>query len=207
LLLQQVAQRLKSCTRESDLVARLGGDEFAILQGEISEPANAGELAAKIQTALALPFLINNNEVKISVSIGISPIRAGTAGADAMLVQADLALYRSKDEGRNQYHFHSADLDQEVLDRCGTLPAKSKEPSIQANLSFSTSRRSNYRRKILSAWKPSSAGTTQRGACSPPGSSFRLPRRPAQLSRLGHWVLDQACRQMSLWRNEGLNLP
>jgi diguanylate cyclase (GGDEF)-like protein/PAS domain S-box-containing protein len=117
LLLQRIAQRLKSCTRESDLVARLGGDEFAILQGEIREPANAGELAAKLQTALALPYLINNNEVKISVSIGISPYVAGTAGADAMLVQADLALYRSTDEGGNQYHFHSAELDQEVLDR------------------------------------------------------------------------------------------
>src|ERR1700722_878524 len=66
LLLQQVAQRLKSCTRETDLVARLGGDEFAILQGEMKEPANAGTLAAKIQTALALPFLVNGNEINIS---------------------------------------------------------------------------------------------------------------------------------------------
>jgi predicted signal transduction protein with EAL and GGDEF domain len=117
LLLQQVAQRLRACTRESDLVARLGGDEFAILQVEMSEAANAGLMAAKLQAALARPCLINGNEINISVSIGISPYAAGIASADAMLVQADLALYRSKEEGRNQYHFHSDELDQEVLDR------------------------------------------------------------------------------------------
>ena len=117
LLLQQVAERLKNCTRESDLIARLGGDEFAVLQGEMREPANAGVLAAKIQHSLMLPYVINGNEIDISVSIGISPYVRGNAGADAMLVQADLALYRSKEKGRNQYHFHSADLDHEVLDR------------------------------------------------------------------------------------------
>src|ERR1700732_4436194 len=98
LLLQQVAQRLKSYTRVTDLVARLGGDEFARLQGEIKEPANAGALAAKIQTALALPFAVNGNEINISVSIGICPYVPGNTDAEAMLVQADLALYRSKDE-------------------------------------------------------------------------------------------------------------
>src|SRR5580704_13996659 len=85
-LLQQVAQRLKGCTRESDLVARLGGDEFAILQGEMREVANAAVMAAKIQAALALPFSVNGNEINISVSIGISPYIPGNAGADTMLV-------------------------------------------------------------------------------------------------------------------------
>src|ERR1700676_2619621 len=115
--LQQVAQRVKNCTRVTDIVARLGGDEFAVLQGEITDPASAGALAAKIQTALATPFFPDGNEVHISVSIGISPYVASSTGPDAMLVQADLALYRSKDEGRNQYHFHSNELDREVLDR------------------------------------------------------------------------------------------
>src|SRR5208282_6892159 len=102
LLLQEVARRLKDCTRASDLVARLGGDEFAILQGEVSEPANAGALAAKLQEEIRRPFLIDGNEINVSVSIGISPYLAGVASADAMLLQADLALYRSKEEGRNQ---------------------------------------------------------------------------------------------------------
>ena len=66
------------------------------------EAANAGVMAAKIQAALARPFSVNGNEINISASIGISPYIPGNAGADSMLVQADLALYRSKDEGRNR---------------------------------------------------------------------------------------------------------
>ncbi|HEY0339679.1 MAG TPA: diguanylate cyclase, partial [Steroidobacteraceae bacterium] len=76
LLLQQVAARLSRCTRESDLVARLGGDEFAILQCEVTEPANAGELAAKIVGEIARPFMLNGKEVHIPASIGLCPYDA-----------------------------------------------------------------------------------------------------------------------------------
>jgi diguanylate cyclase (GGDEF)-like protein/PAS domain S-box-containing protein len=117
LLLREVALRLRACTRDTDLVARLGGDEFAVLQGEMGEPANAGALALKILRNIALPYLLDGNHVRISASVGICPYMDESAGPDAMVVQADLALYRSKDEGRNQYRFHSGDLDRAVQDR------------------------------------------------------------------------------------------
>jgi diguanylate cyclase (GGDEF)-like protein/PAS domain S-box-containing protein len=206
LLLQQVAQRLKTCTRDSDLVARLGGDEFAILQGEMQEVANAGVMAAKIQAALAHPYLINGNEIKISVSIGISPYIAGNAGADAMLVQADLALYRSKDEGRNQYHFHSNDLDQEVLDRM-TLAGEIKraierdefELEYQPQIELAT--QNIVGMEALVRWKHPTRGLL------PPGLFIPIAEKTGTIVALGHWVLDRACRQMSIWRNEGLTLP
>jgi diguanylate cyclase (GGDEF)-like protein/PAS domain S-box-containing protein len=205
-LLQQVAERLKMCTRESDVVARLGGDEFAILQGEMREAANAGVMAAKIQAALALPFSVNGNEINISVSIGISPYIAGNAGADAMLVQADLALYRSKDEGRNQYHFHSDDLDQEVLDRM-TLAGEIKraieqeefELEYQPQIELST--QSIVGMEALVRWNHPTRGLLA------PGLFIPIAERTGTIVVLGHWVLDQACRQMSIWRNEGLALP
>ena len=206
LLLQQVAQRLKNCTRESDLVARLGGDEFAILQGEMGEPANAGALAAKIQTALALPFLLNDNEISISVSIGISPYVPGNAGADAMLVQADLALYRSKDEGRNQYHFHSDDLDQEVLDRV-TLAGEIKraidhdEFELQYQPQVELSSQNIVGMEALVRWNHPTRGLLS------PLLFIPIAEKTGTIVALGHWVLDQACRQMSVWRNEGLALP
>jgi diguanylate cyclase (GGDEF)-like protein/PAS domain S-box-containing protein len=206
LLLQQVAQRLKDCTRESDLVARLGGDEFAILQGEISEPANAGTLAAKIQTALALPFSVNGNEINISVSIGISPYVAGNSGADAMLVQADLALYRSKEDGRNQYHFHSNDLDREVLDRV-TLADEMKraidndEFELQYQPQVELSSQSIVGMEALIRWNHPTRGLLA------PGLFIPIAERTGAIIPLGHWVLDQACRQMSIWRDEGLTLP
>jgi diguanylate cyclase (GGDEF)-like protein/PAS domain S-box-containing protein len=206
LLLQRIAQRLKSCTRESDLVARLGGDEFAILQGEIREPANAGELAAKLQTALALPYLINNNEVKISVSIGISPYVAGTAGADAMLVQADLALYRSKDEGGNQYHFHSAELDQEVLDRVALAEEIKRaidngEFELQYQPQVELPSQNIVGMEALVRWNHPTRGLLT------PKLFIPIAEKSGAIVALGRWVLDRACRQMSIWRNEGLNLP
>jgi diguanylate cyclase (GGDEF)-like protein/PAS domain S-box-containing protein len=206
LLLQRVAQRLKSCTRESDLVARLGGDEFAILQGEMREPANAGELAAKIQTALALPYLINGNEINISVSIGISPYTESTAGEDAMLAQADLALYRSKDEGGNQYHFHSADLDQEVIDRVA-LAAEIKraiehgEFELQYQSQVELPSQSIVGMEALVRWNHPTRGLLS------PRLFIPIAEKTGAIVALGHWVLDQACRQLSVWRNEGLNLP
>jgi diguanylate cyclase (GGDEF)-like protein/PAS domain S-box-containing protein len=205
LLLQRVAQRLRSCTRESDLVARLGGDEFAILQGEMREPANAGELAAKIQTQLALPYLINDNEIRTSVSIGISPYVAGTAGADAMLVQADLALYRSKDEGGNQYHFHSAELDQEVLDRVALADEIKRaidngEFELQYQPQVELPSHNIVGMEALVRWNHPTRGLLA------PAIFIPIAEKAGAIVALGHWVLDQACRQMSIWRNEGLSL-
>jgi diguanylate cyclase (GGDEF)-like protein/PAS domain S-box-containing protein len=205
-LLQQVAERLKCCTRESDVVARLGGDEFAILQGEMREAANAGVMAAKIQAALALPFSVNGNEINISVSIGISPYIPGNAGADTMLVQADLALYRSKDEGRNQYRFHSDDLDQEVLDRM-TLAGEIKraldqnefELEYQPQIELST--QNIVGMEALVRWHHPTRGLLA------PGLFIPIAEKTGTIVALGHWVLDQACRQMSIWRAEGLTLP
>lgn len=206
LLLQQVAQRLKSCTRVTDLVARLGGDEFAVLQGEISDPASAGALAAKIQTALATPFFLDGNEVHISVSIGISPYVASSTGPDAMLVQADLALYRSKDEGRNQYHFHSNELDREVLDRVALAGEVVRaidqgEFELQYQPQVELSSQNIVGMEALVRWNHPTRGRLA------PGLFIPIAEKTGTIVALGHWVLDQACRQMSLWRGEGLKLP
>src|SRR5690606_5257160 len=116
-LLKETARRLGKVTRETDLVARLGGDEFAILQMDISEAANAGALARNIQQELGKPIVIEGNELRVSCSIGICPWGPQHKDPESMLVQADLALYRAKEDGRNCYRFHSPELDQEVLER------------------------------------------------------------------------------------------
>jgi diguanylate cyclase (GGDEF)-like protein len=206
LLLKQVAQRLKRCTRESDLVARLGGDEFAILQGEISEPANAGALAAKIQSALAVPYLVNGIEISISVSIGISIFDPGNAGADVMLMQADRALYRSKDEGRNHYHFHSADLDKDVFDRL-TLAGEIKkaieghEFELHYQPQIELRSQNIVGMEALVRWNHPTRGLL------PPGLFIPIAEKTGTIVALGHWVLDEACRQLSIWRTDGLKLP
>jgi diguanylate cyclase (GGDEF)-like protein/PAS domain S-box-containing protein len=205
LLLKEVARRLKSCTREIDVIARLGGDEFAILQSEASEPASAGELAARIQVEICRPYDLNGTEASISVSIGICPFVAGLADADAMLAQADLALYRSKDEGRDQYHFHTETLDQAVFDRVTlggellrAIAGQELELQYQPQIEISSGKIIGM--EALVRWNHPTRGLLA------PAVFLPIAEKTGTMVPLGHWVLDQACRQMKAWRDQGLSL-
>jgi diguanylate cyclase (GGDEF)-like protein/PAS domain S-box-containing protein len=206
-LLLEVADRLRHIARENDLVARLGGDEFAILQMDVNEPANAGALAAKIQESLAQPYLLADSQVTIvTASIGICPFSSGSVGPDAMLAQADLALYRSKNAGRNQYHFHTDDLDQEVRERV-TVAQELRSAIDKGELELF------YQPQVeivsgnivgmeaLLRWNHPRRGLLRAADFIPQAERARLT--PA----LGHWVLDQCCRQMRLWRDAGVAPP
>jgi diguanylate cyclase (GGDEF)-like protein/PAS domain S-box-containing protein len=206
MLLREVAERLRSCTRETDLVARLGGDEFAVLQGEMVELPNAATLAAKLQTALSAPYMLDGNTVRSSVSIGICPYAPGSSGPDAMLMQADLALYRSKDEGRNQYHFHSDDLDREALDRVALgdelrRAIEGGELELQYQPQVELSSGSIVGMEALVRWNHPTRGLLA------PGVFIPVAEKTGTIVALGYWVLDNACRQMSLWRKEGVAPP
>jgi diguanylate cyclase (GGDEF)-like protein len=117
LLLKEVVNRLRNAVRPDDLVARFGGDEFAILLTNVDGPAAAEGIAVRIGKHLSAPFSIKGHRIRISSSIGIALYSPDVGGAEAMMMQADLALYGAKDEGRNCYRFHSEDLDSKVRDR------------------------------------------------------------------------------------------
>jgi diguanylate cyclase (GGDEF)-like protein/PAS domain S-box-containing protein len=203
LLLQQVAERLKAATREIDVIARLGGDEFAVLQSDIKEPANAGELAARMQTEIARPYMLGGHEERISVSIGICPFAPEITDAEVMLAQADVALYRSKEEGRNQYHFHSEDLDRSVLERV-TLGAEllraidggELELQYQPQVELSSGRIIGM--EALVRWNHPARGVLA------PALFIPIAEKTGVIASLGAWVLNQACRQMRAWRDQGL---
>ncbi|UZE32032.1 EAL domain-containing protein [Pseudomonas asplenii] len=203
LLLQEVSQRIRDCTREGDLVARLGGDEFAILQAEMSDPSICGALAAKIRNALVEPYSLDGNEVRISVSIGISTYATDSDSADTLLVQADMALYRSKEKGRNQYHFHSDEINQEVSERVA-IANDLKEAISQNQLELHylpevdlTSGRI-LGMEALVRWNHPTRGLL--------GADVFIPaaEKTGTIVALGHWVLDRACQQMRQWRDEGM---
>jgi diguanylate cyclase (GGDEF)-like protein/PAS domain S-box-containing protein len=202
-LLQQIAERLKQAVRETDLVARLGGDEFAILQTELSEPAGAGALAAKILSTASQPCRCNGHDVHVTVSIGICPYVADSSGPDEMLAQADLALYRAKDDGRNSYRFHSEDLDQQVLDRV-TVAEELKEALAHDQLTL------HYQPQVdldsgrivgmeaLVRWNHPTRGLLY------PAVFVPIAEKTGLITALGQWVLDRACRQMGAWRDAGM---
>jgi diguanylate cyclase (GGDEF)-like protein/PAS domain S-box-containing protein len=206
LLLTSVAARLKGCTRETDLVARLGGDEFAILQSNLVDLSDAGVLASKIQSALAAPYLYGETEMRVTASVGISPYAAETTEADKMLAQADLALYRAKDEGRNQYCFHTDDLDREVRDRVAlsndlghALENGELELYFQPQVELATGLIVGM--EALIRWNHPTRGLIM------PRDFLPVVEKSPLIVTLGRWVLEHACEQMSIWREAGVAPP
>jgi diguanylate cyclase (GGDEF)-like protein/PAS domain S-box-containing protein len=205
-LLRAVADRLRGCTREGDVVARLGGDEFAILQTEINEAAQAGALAATLLKELTRPYSIDGNDLHMTVSIGICPYDADSVSPDAMLTQADLALYRSKEEGRNCYRFHSADLDDQVLDRVTLVDEIRKaienhefdlyyQPQVELDSGKIVGM------EALVRWRHPKRGLL------PAASFVPVAEKTGTIIALGKWVLERACRQMKEWRDAGMKPP
>jgi diguanylate cyclase len=202
-LLQQVAARVAGAIRKNDLFARFGGDEFAVLQTDVGDPAEAGLLASKIGELIAKPYLIEGNEVHISASIGISRYTAEVAGPDALMIQADLALYRAKQEGRNCYRFHSDDLDQEVQERVmiaaalrGAIERGELELYYQPQVELASRRIIGL--EALLRWNHPKYGQLS------PSTFIPIAERAGQIQSLGCWVLDAACRQIVSWQDQGL---
>ncbi len=108
LLLQAVASRIRACVRESDTVARLGGDEFTVLLPQVETREGAAVVARKIAVAFAEPFLLEGHELIASTSIGIALYPLDTEDCDKLVKCADLAMYRAKQQGRNNYCFFDA---------------------------------------------------------------------------------------------------
>jgi len=200
-LLRQVANRVTGATRETDVVARFGGDEFAILQSDANDLSAAGALAAKIAKILAEPYLIDGNEVHITPSIGIARYTSETSGPDAMMIQADLALYRAKEEGRNCFRFHSADLDRQVQERVtiadelrGALERSELELYYQPQVELRSGQIIGL--EALLRWNH-----PVRGQISP-AVFIPVAERSGQIQVLGQWVLDAACRQLRTWLDQ-----
>ena len=154
LLLQQVVERLSQAVKPEELVARFGGDEFANLVADVSDPTTAGALGDRLGKILAVPFQINGHEVRITSSIGITIYTADIAGPEAMMMQADLALYGAKGDDRNCHRFHSEELDHQVHERVRTSPTSFAARSTTTSSNCTTSRRWSWRRGTSSAWRP-----------------------------------------------------
>jgi len=206
LLIKGVVDRLKLTVRESDFVSRFGGDEFAILQSNVIDINDSGALATKIGKVLAKPFLIEGHEINITSSIGISAYAPDNSGPDTMMVQADLALYRAKADGRNRFYFHTPDLDQQVQERVhvteelrAAIDADEIELHYQPQVEIATGR-------IIGAEALVRWNHTSRGLIAP-GQFIAIAERTGVIVPLGQWILNDACRQLKQWQAEHIAPP
>jgi diguanylate cyclase len=203
-LLQNVAERVKAVVRRTDVVARFGGDEFAVLQTGVSDFGTATLLAAKLNKLLAAPFTVNGNDVRISASIGIAHDSDECAEPDAVMVQADLALYRAKEDGRNCFRFYSQELDRGLHERVAvseqlrrSLERKELELYYQPQVDIVSGRIIGA--EALLRWNHSTRGLLR------PGAFISIAERTGSIVAIGEWIVEQACQQIKAWEALGID--
>jgi diguanylate cyclase (GGDEF)-like protein len=205
-LLVQVAKRLLAEAGEADCVARFGGDEFAILQSNAGAEGASEALAGKIVTALNEASMLEGHAARISASIGISRYVEELEGPDAMLMQADLALYRAKDAGRNRVCIHDKTFDQLACDRVilgrelmAAIESGGLSLHYQPQVDIESGRIVGL--EALVRWNH-----IQRGPISP-AVFIPIAEKTGSIVELGKWVFDEACRQTRVWQDQGIDTP
>ncbi|MBC7908703.1 MAG: EAL domain-containing protein [Rhodospirillaceae bacterium] len=203
LLLKAVAKRLQRCVRETDTVARLGGDEFAVVLTNLDGPVGASAVADAIIAAVAKPFGLDEHEVNTSTSIGITIYPDDAVDHDQLLKNADLAMFRSKAEGRNNYHFYVAEMDAEVQARKAierdlrlAMGTEQLELHYQPLVELTTGEVVGC--EALLRWKHPTRGWVG------PAEFIPIAERTDLIGPLGRWILLQACLQGAAWARDGL---
>jgi diguanylate cyclase len=205
-LLCEVARRMTKTARQTDLVARLGGDEFAILQMDITDLGDAGTLAARIAEALGAHCVIDGADLHVTASIGVAACGEEIADPDALLMQADLALYRAKEEGRNCFRLYTTDLDRDVHERV-TL-AEDLRLGIERNeLELVYQPQVDLVSKQIIGLEALVRWNHPRDGLIMPGVFVPIAERTGTIVALGRWALNEACRQLRQWHDQGITTP
>ncbi|MDD5389628.1 MAG: EAL domain-containing protein [Gallionellaceae bacterium] len=203
LLLQSITERLKAGVRVTDTVCRQGGDEFVILLAEIEQPRDAGQVADTLLSSLALPHLIDGHELHATVSIGISIYPNDGIDLDAVLQNADTAMFHAKSSGRNNYQFFRADMNTRAVRRQfveSSLRRALKQGEFllhyQPQIDLASKRMIGA--EALIRWQDPELGLVY------PTQFVPIAEECGLIVPIGRWVLREACRQTQAWLDAGL---
>jgi len=201
-LLAAVGARLREALRDEDTVARLGGDEFAVVASGLQEPAAAGAVARKVAAVVSDGYAVAGREVRVGGSIGVAVAPQDGADAGTLLKNADLAMYRVKNEGRGAIAFFTADLDARLRARAtltedlrAALQAGGLQLVFQPRVRLTDAHPVGV--EALARWDH-----PQRGPV-PPAEFVPLAEEAGLAHQLGAHVLDLACGALAAWRREG----
>ena len=204
-LLIQVAERARRELRKSDLIARLGGDEFAVLQLGITGVAEAAALAQRLVSSLSVPYDLDGTQVDIGVSIGVAMAPADATMPNLLLKHADMALYRAKADGRGVYRFFETGMD-------ARAQAK-RHLDVEVRRGFSDGEFQLFYQPLVCVRSERVKGFEAllrwrhpvRGLISP-AEFIPIAEEIGLIGELGTWVLNEACREASTWRDQSIRV-
>jgi len=203
IVLQKAAQRLESAMPKDATVSRQGGDEFIILLPSVKEEQDAVNYANKILQAFDQQFTINNQEIAIKTSIGISLYPSDGSGAEELIKHADLAMYKAKELSGNQFQFYSSDIDNRSIETIKLENDLYKALNDENSFMLHYQPKMNLETKemigmeALIRWDHPDLGLV------PPHTFISLAEETGLITRLGEWVLKEACKQMNQWYMKG----
>src|SRR5258708_17749159 len=202
-VLRAVGERLIACVRKIDTVARFGGDEFAVLTEGLSAEDQAGAVARKILEALSRPMILAGRQYRPAASIGISTYPTDGRDAQSLLKNADIAMYRAKEEGRGTFQFYSDQLNTHSVQRLEFESNLSNELNnhefvlhYQPKKDLATGRVANLDTLIP-------CNSPQLGFV-PPGDFISIAEETGLIVPMGRWVAQTACVQNRAWQKGGL---
>ena len=204
-LLQLVAKRLSSEIRGDDTLARLGGDEFVLLLEGITKTESVGITAQKLLSAFEAPFDLDNQEIRITASLGIAIYPQDGIAPTVLLRNADAAMYSAKDLGRNNYQFYTQKLTEDAIERVSlenglrnAIDNRELYLLYQPQIDLTSSKIIGV--EALLRWQSQSFGLVS------PVKFIPLAEETGLIHKIGKWVLYTACHQGKLWLDQGIDI-
>ena len=203
LILQIIAERLRSAVRSTDTVARLGGDEFVLVITDVKKTESVALIAQNILKNILQVIVVKGQEIYLTTSIGISLYPFDGYNMQTLMKNADLALYRSKEHGRNNYQFYTPEMTSKAQEKMAlqnalahALVKNEFSLNYQPKMDIKTRRITGI--EALLRWKNKDYGTIT------PDEIISLAEETGLIIPVSDWVVKMACKQLKAWRHAGL---